>query len=62
MLNGSMRRKNGTIVVKVDGSAVFVSWKDGKMLRGCLGTFEPGPIDKVLSKYAIARLLIRPLY
>jgi uncharacterized protein (TIGR00296 family) len=32
---------------------IFVTWKKSDELRGCIGTFQPDDLNRLLSKYAL---------
>lgn len=46
-----VRRRGGCWWIR---SPLFVSWRRGEELRGCLGTFDPQPLGRGLREYAIA--------
>lgn len=36
---------------------IFVTWKIGDDLRGCIGTFAPSQLSSILGKYALTSAL-----
>lgn len=38
-------------------SPIFVTWLYENELRGCIGTFSPSPLSKILGKYALISAL-----